>query len=383
MINNKHVHIGAQGAEEFVQRFLALDRQDASIFLITGRNSYEASGAASFFSSLLPNKRVVHFSDFSSNPKIGDLGRALASFRESRPGLILAVGGGSAIDLGKLVNYFAATGIAPEAYPEGTPCQCEVFLPLMAVPTTAGTGSEATHFAVLYNGFNKISVAHKSLVPSHAWLNVTFTASMSAYQTACSGFDALAQAIESYWAVGSTQESRRTSEKALLLCLDHLEGAVSMPTTEHRAGMLNASYLAGQAINVSKTTAAHAMSYPLTAHYGVPHGHAVAMTLPALFEANADVTEADLNDMRGVAHVRSAVHELCMLLGVDSPREAARLLLDLTIHIGLSEPWFTGHGFDPAEARGYVMQEVNKQRLSNNPRKLDGEPIAQILAHIR
>jgi len=383
MTSNDHVQVGTEGAEVFVQKFLALGRPDDPVFLIAGKQSYEASGAAIFFTPLLADKRVVRFSDFSANPKIEEFRRILGAFRESRAGLILSVGGGSAIDFGKLVNYFATTGIDPVAYTQGKRGSGAALSPLLAVPTTAGTGSEATHFAALYIGLNKISIADKRIVPSHIWLNPTFTVSMSPYLTACTGFDALAQAIESHWAVGSTLESRRDSAKALQLCLRHLEGAVLTPTTEHRAGMLEAAHLAGRAINVSKTTAAHAMSYALTAHYGLPHGHAVAITLPAVFAANAVLTEADVNDLRGVAHVRAVMDELCMMLGVNSPKKAAQRLQEIMARIGLSDVWFSAHGFDPAEARDYVMQEVNAERLANNPRRLDAKLVAQIVYPIQ
>jgi alcohol dehydrogenase class IV len=151
----------------------------------------------------------------------------------------------------------------------------------------------------------------------------------------------------------------------------------------HRAGMMEAAHLAGRAINVSKTTAAHAMSYALTAHYGLSHGHAVAMILPAVFEANAAVTDADVNDLHNVAHVRAVMHELCVLLKVDSSKKAAQRLQEIMARIGLSDTWFSAHGFDPTEARDYVAQEVNAERLANNPRKLDVELLARILAHIR
>lgn len=359
-----------------------MSRPNDAVFLIAGRQSFESSGAASFFSSCLVGNRVVRFSEFSANPKIDDLRQALGIFRKSRAGLILSVGGGSAIDLGKLVNYFTVTGLDPNDYLKGGHAGSEGFLPHLSVPTTAGSGSEATHFAALYNGFKKISVADLRLIPSHVWLNAAFTASMSAYQTASSGFDALAQAIESYWAVGSTPKSRQYSAKALRRCLCHLEGAVLTPTSEHRAGMLEAAYLAGKAINVSKTTAAHAMSYTLMTHYGLPHGHAVAMTLPAVFAANADVTEADVNDLRGVVYVQSIIHDLCILLGCDTPKQAAQRIKQLMARVGLSNMWFSERDIDPTEARNYVIQEINVERMVNNPRRLDRKQLEWITSQI-
>ncbi len=383
MPSDKHIQIGTEGAVGFVQRFLDLDKSCSPLFLITGRQSLKSSGAESFFAPIIASRQVVRFSDFAANPKIEDLCRALNAFKASKAKLIISVGGGSALDIAKLVNYFAATNTNPVSYTEGKRGRGAAFCPLLAVPTTAGTGSEATHFATLYIGFEKISVADKRMTPSHIWLNPGFTSKMSAYLTACTGFDALAQAIESYWAVGSTEESKHYSEKAIKLCLQHLEGAVLAPTPEHREGMLNAAHFAGRAINISKTTAAHAMSYTLTAHYGLPHGHAVAMTLPAVFETNAATTEADVNDPRGALHVQDAVHKLCMLLGADSSKKATATILGLIARIGLSDTWFSAHGIDSSEAQNYVFQEINAERLINNPRKLDEKILSRIVAYIR
>ena len=383
MKSDDFLHFGSKDAEEFIQKFLILAKPDEAIFLIAGRQAFEASGAASIFSPLLTDKNVVRFSDFTANPKIGELGQVLCAFNKARAGLILSVGGGTAIDLGKLVNYFSATDVDPEAYLKGERGICAKCVPHLAVPTTAGTGSEATHFAVLYDRFKKVSVADNKLAPSHVWLNPVFTASMSPYLTASSGFDALAQAIESYWAVGSTLKSRHDSLEALKLCIQHLEFSVLTPTSEHRAGMLKAAYLAGRAINVAKTTAAHALSYVLTSHYGLSHGHAVALTFPAVFEANANVTNQNINDPRGLRHIGNIMNNLCVLLNIDSPAKAAHQIQELTMKIGLSNTWFETHGFEPEKVRALVLRDVNEERLANNPRQLDDDSLTRIVASIR
>ena len=378
-----HVHVGADGAEAFLLEFLAIGGVSSGIFLVAGRHSFEASGVARTLAPLLADRRVARFSDFSANPEVGELRQALAAFRESGAGLILAAGGGSALDLGKLVNYFSSMGLEPEDYLKGARGGGAGFRPLLAIPTTAGSGSEATHFAVLYDGVEKASIGDPRLVPSHAWLNAAFTESLSPYQAACSGFDALAQAIESSWAVCSTDSSRRASAQAVRLCREHLEGAVLKPSLAHRSGMLEAAHLAGQAINVSKTTAAHALSYSLTAHYGLAHGHAVAMTLPAVFEANAAVTAEDINDPRGVAHVRAVMQDLCACLGAGSTAQAVHEIQSLMARIGISSAWFREHGIEPGEVRKQVLREVNQERLGNNPRRLADAAMASIVERIQ
>jgi alcohol dehydrogenase class IV len=382
MMKNQYVHRGKEEAEVFLHNFISLIDHDDPLFMIAGNYSYELSGVLDYFSSLFDKKRCVRFSEFSTNPSINDLRLALGAFKNSNAKLIISVGGGSAIDLAKLVNYFAAVNIEPEEYLKNKETFNISTLPLLAIPTTAGTGSEATHFATLYIGSKKISVSNRHILPSHVWLNFEFTFSLSRYQTACTGFDALAQAIESYWAISSTHQSKQNSEKAIQLCMQHLEGAVLTPTVENRAGMLEAAYLSGKAINISKTTAAHALSYSLTAHYGLPHGHAVALTLPAIFEANAATTDNDLNDPRGIAYVHTIIRDLCKLLGVDSPTKATQRIKMLMAIIGLSDMWLSDHGFDRFEAHDIVIKGVDLERLANNPRRLNRMLIEKIAASI-
>ena len=183
-MKNQYVHRGREEAEVFLRNFISLIDHDDPLFMIAGNYSYELSGAAKFFSYMPDRKRYVRFSEFSPNPNINNLQLALDAFRNSNAKLIIAVGGGSAIDLVKLVNYFAAINIEPEEYLKNKETFNISTLPLLAIPTTAGSGSEATHFATLYIGSKKISVSNRHILPSHVWLNFEFTFSLSRYQTA-------------------------------------------------------------------------------------------------------------------------------------------------------------------------------------------------------
>jgi alcohol dehydrogenase class IV len=377
------VHVGVQGIEEYIQAFRKLDGADKNLFLIAGKHSYEASGVAKALSGLLSDVSVIRFSGYSPNPKVDEVQKALAAFNKSGASRIVVAGGGSALDIGKLVNYFSSTKVDPAAYVHGERGKAKQFLPLLAIPTTAGSGSEATHFAVLYDGFNKLSIADSGLLPSHTWLNAAFTESLLPLQTACCGFDALAQAIESYWAVGSTSESQLDSAKAIRLCQEHLDAAVLRPTLQARAGMLKASHLAGRAINVSKTTAAHAMSYAMTGHYGLAHGYAVALLLPAVLEVNDAVTDSDVMDSRGAKYVQGTMRQLYGILGFSSAKQTADYLRDLRARIGLSMTWFRDQGVDPKNVRILIQQEVNQERLANNPRRFTPELVKQVVASIQ
>ena len=142
----------------------------------------------------------------------------------------------------------------------------------MAIPTTAGTGAEATRFAVCYDGEIKYSIDFEVIRPSHVALVPEFSATLPDYQKAATNFDAYAQAVESLWAKGATDESKEYANRALVLMKED--------------NWLEASYWAGMAIDISRTTAAHAFSYYLTSHYGIPHGHAVYMVFEYICRNN-------------------------------------------------------------------------------------------------
>lgn len=280
------VHIGESGSSEFLHEILE-SNQIKKIFLVTGKKSFELSGAKAWLKPNLQEKEFFHFTDFSENPKIEEVKQGVTLCKKMAPDLILAIGGGSAMDIAKAIGFFSCTEIDPAIYLKNGGIEENKKtnpLLLIAIPTTAGTGSEATHFSVLYLDGKKYSLAEKSLFPPYVILNPSFTNSLPPYLTACTGLDALAQAIESLWAKGATKESIEYGTKAIKLTLEHLEPAVKTGSENSRIKMMEAAYWAGRAINISKTTLCHALSYYMTSHYNYPHGHAVALFLPTVFE---------------------------------------------------------------------------------------------------
>jgi alcohol dehydrogenase len=348
------------------------------IMLITGKASYSASGAKSVVDAALQDDTVVHFSDFDVNPKIEDAERGVALAIEAGIDLIVGVGGGSVMDMAKLIKAFY---VAPEKSKElakGELAMTDPKIPMVLIPTTAGSGSEATHFAVVYIGLDKYSLASEHLLPDGVILDGSLIASATQYQKACNGLDALAQAIESAWAVGSTKQSRDFSFRAVSLCAKYLQDVLATSASNDALqGMMEASNLAGKAINISKTTAAHAWSYGITSHYGVPHGHAVWLTLPRIFQMHATATSDVINDPRGVEHFRAIMARLMDIWGVKSPVDSEnslkRYLKTINIENDLSLL-----GADTSEKRKILSEQVNMQRMSNNPVKIKQDQIKQI-----
>jgi alcohol dehydrogenase class IV len=146
-----------------------INRRAASeVFLVVDEPAYQACGAQVVLDHALRNIHTTRFSGFQPNPKIEDIQRGVKMFRESAPDLVISIGGGTAIDLGKLISLIGNQDALPADIITGRVKPSVAALPLIAIPTTAGTGSEATHFAVAYIGTQKYSVADPSLIPWQA-----------------------------------------------------------------------------------------------------------------------------------------------------------------------------------------------------------------------
>jgi len=352
-----------------------------NIFLVTGKSSYVHSGAKNCLDDLLTNYRVSVYDAFEPNPKLEDLKRGIDLFHCVKSDAIVAVGGGSVIDMAKLINFFGTNDIDPGEYIEGSGRTIRKGRPLIAIPTTAGSGSEATHFAVLYIYRRKYSVTHKYIMPDFSVVDPGLTMSLPAKQTAISGMDALCQAVESYWSVNSTELSKWYARRAIELIVSNLAQAVNNPTEPARTSMAKAAHLAGKAINITKTSAPHSISYPLTAYFGIPHGHAVALTLPSVMVYNYNVN-ADVLDKRGSDYVRKAITEIAHLFGANSVRQAREQIETMISDIGL-ETRLSQLGVSSIESLERVIEDgFAPDRVDNNPRKLTPAALRRILHSI-
>ncbi len=338
------------------------------VLLVCGRRSFEASGAARILPGLATVARVQRWSDFAANPDVADLRTGLALWREFQPDLVLGIGGGSPMDMAKLLCGFASLpegGDLPAAVATGEPAAPRR-TQLVLVPTTAGSGAEATHFAVVYVGQRKYSVAHPSLRPDLALLDPALSQSGAAYQRATSGLDAVTQAIESLWAVGATSASRAWARRALACLLPAIAPFVADADETAARAMTIGSHLAGRAIDLSKTTAAHALSYALTKRYGVSHGHAVGLTLGAFLAAHDPAAAPRLRPGVDPAAHAAAMADIYHLLGVSDGRAARTRFEALMRQIGLPTS-LSEVGVTTAAERVALAESVNPERLGNNP----------------
>ena len=356
-----------------------LDRLSAGkLFLVVDESAYTASGANKCLEPYLHSQSVTRFSNFELNPKLHDIERGVRLMRETNPDVIVALGGGTAIDLGKLVGTLATQDGSARDIIIGRDRIQQTSPPLVAIPTTAGTGSEATHFAVAYVDREKYSVAHPSMLPAYAIVDPTLTLSLPADITAATGLDAFCQAVESIWAVGATDESVAYATDALRLAFQQLPNAVNKPTVDARRSMCRAAHLAGKAINISKTTSSHALSYSITENYGVPHGIAVALTLSPMLAYNAQVSAADCNDPRGPRHVLDRIRLILDLLEAEDVAAGCAKIENLISRVGCLHS-LQELGIETDASILQIVNQVNAHRLSNNPRQSDSETLFTVL----
>jgi alcohol dehydrogenase class IV len=335
------------------------------ILLVTGKQSFDQLNAREYFDRLASKCDLTRYCDFSPNPKYDDLVRAVTEMRGPLPELIVAVGGGSTIDFAKLL----ALGLAKEEIRESKPtdlARSRAVAPIVAIPTTAGSGSEATHFAVLYHSGVKQSIASEQIRPAYAVVDPECTETMDARLTAVSGVDAISQSIESLWARGATAESRLYAEMALRLMIPSFRRAVSAPSADCRRDMAYGSHYAGKAIDISKTTGPHAMSYHLTSQYGIPHGEAVGIFLPVFMRLNAEHIDTTVADI------------VCEVLDVDTWSAAITRIRELLRSAGLRTS-IRQVGVEAREQVDNLVGSVNKERLANNPAPVSGSEIRSAL----
>lgn len=317
----------------------------------------------------------IVFDHFGSNPLYEDVCLGVNSFNEERCDAIVAVGGGSTIDVAKCIKLYchmdpATNYLRQEAADSG--------IPLVAIPTTAGTGSESTRFAVIYYDGKKQSVNHVSIIPDYAVLEPSVLTTLPAYQKKCTVLDALCQGIESWWSIHSTAESQDYSRQAVEMLADNIETYIFGTCDLQTAGnVMQAANLAGQAINITQTTAPHAFSYKLTSLYGLPHGHAVAVCLPDIWTYMLEHPQGCI-DPRGEVYLQGVFHNIAQALHCRTAEEAAAYMRNLLSRMGMRQPSSPNRAEDLAT----LSASVNPIRLKNNPVALDDNAIRNLYNRI-
>ena len=301
-----------------------------NIFLITGRHYQLTTGFEN-----LKNGIVDHYVKSGPNVEDAEVEEAYKSFLKEPSVAIVAIGGGSVMDLAKAIIYKQVQGNQKIPF-------------FLAAPTTAGSGSEATKFAVIYKDKKKLSLEHTALLPQVVILDPGLLSSLSPYQFAVSGMDVLCQSIEALWNKNVTEDAKQFATEGIKLWNESFLPAVKKTNEDAVEKMLMASHFAGKAISITRSTGPHAMSYYLTSHHGVPHGHAVALFLPLFFIYNQPAAE------------------ICSTIGAENPEEAKIIVQQIMKQAGLAIT-LAELGIDKTAIADKLVNEVNEDRFSNNP----------------
>jgi alcohol dehydrogenase class IV len=332
--------------------------------------------------SLQIAKRVTPFLDFSPNPSWESLSNSFAAGQSASVEGVLAIGGGTAIDLAKLTAVaLQLQGIDRlwDATKGGIELEgARPNVHLMAIPTTAGTGAEATRFAVLYRDSIKHSISGNALLPDFCGLDPSLLETLPLAVTTNAGLDAACQAMESLWSVKSSPESELDAWAALDLASKHLKPAAQSANIESLTGMLVSAHLAGKAINRTTTTAPHALSYGLTSQLGIPHGRAVAILFGSIFKEIANQKPEVCDHPKGFAFVRSRLEEIAKRWGQT---------------LNKFPDWWTEFIYDElaiprlqssfnSELIDHLVTTVNAKRLANSPRSFNENEIREIYREV-
>lgn len=250
-------------------------------------------GSSDSLKKLLGKSLVAVFGGVQPNPTFSSVKVAFNELQQYEYDTIIALGGGSAIDTAKAVAAIVASGGEDwiDNHLKGGAAFPERFAPkpIIAVSTTAGTGSEVTMWATVWDmkEKKKCSISHPSLYPGIALLDPELTLTLPEKETVYSGLDALSHAMEAIWNKNHNPISDMFAIKAIELIRKHLPKLRQDPGNVNlRTSLLRASLFAGLAFSNTKTALAHSISYPLTAHFGLPHGLACALPLPHILRFN-------------------------------------------------------------------------------------------------
>lgn len=342
----------------------------SKLFIVTGANSYMSLN----FKDIIERFDIerVYFTDFTPNPKFEQICKGIEMFRSEGCDAMLAIGGGSPMDVAKCIKLAVLAdeginAIIPPIVNKNVDIDGKK-IPFMAIPTTAGTGSESTHNAVMYYEGAKQTVTNDGILPDYAILEPSVLKTLPLYQKKCTMMDALCQGIESWWSVNSTDESKEYSKKAVELIIQNWEKYIFGNDEVAAANIMLGANYSGRAINIAQTTAAHAMSYKITSLYGLPHGHAVAVCLPEIWEYMVNNMDKCI-DLRGNQYLYDIFNDIAISFGSSTSVQAISLFRLMVNQMDLKKPISSNREVELS----ILINSINITRLKNNPILIDNE----------
>lgn len=319
--------------------------------------------------------KVTVIDDVPREPSVYDVKAAYDKIKECEAGLIVAIGGGSVIDMAKILSVAMTNDKLIEDLRADGAIQ-NPSLPMVAIPTTSGTGAEATANAIfLYPEEDlKVGIVHEYMIPDFVILDVSVTCGLPPALTASTGVDALCHAVEAYISILSNPFCEMLSLKAVQLICRSIERAYKDGNDmEAREDMQLGSFYAGLCLTTSSTVAVHALSYPLGGKYHIPHGVSNAILLPYVMELNLPCCQEYFTTLAPYM-----IKDIEKYPKEQWPQKVVDYLYDLMKKLGIPDS-LTGFGVKPEDLDYLTDNAVKVERLLlKNPKKLTKEEIRSV-----
>lgn len=337
------------------------------LLIVTGSSSVASNGYLERVKAQIHGPEVSVYSGISPEPSQSDAESLKGYLAEHRPDVVIALGGGSVIDVAKVAcSAIESDGTIADLMDRKIAVP-ERLIRFVAIPTTAGSGSEVTPFAVLTNNTTSLkqSLPSPNLYPDIAIIVAEFLATVPRKVASDTGMDALAHAMEALWSIHSNPVSDGLAYNAVRLINDHFIRYLEAPDdATHANAMAVAACLAGKAFSNTFTAACHGLSYPIAARFQLSHGASCAVILDII---------ADLN--------RPAVHEkyslLCKLLSLNSAEDLPSYITSLRRSTGCIPDFAQLRA--TSDDIALIIRDSFKPLMANNPVSLDDATIERAL----
>ncbi len=348
-----------------------IGNQRGRIGLFYGKRAMKQSGVIDAINKALSDCRIIEWDMIESNPDAADINRMLSGFDEGLDWLI-GIGGGSVLDAAKAVAFLLHQRSDIWSALKGDMADLKRNIPYIAVPTTSGTGSEVTPWATVWDntGGKKYSLSHRLMFPMHAIVDPVLTLTCPARITAETGFDALSHAFEAFWSRHANPVSDALAINAIAAVFRYLPDVMKdLGNLDSRTKLSLASLNAGLAFSNTKTTAVHALSYPMTLEFGLSHGLACSLLLGEFLLFNKEhIDKQKVNrllktlDCNTIEEVKQGMDALKRKAGIPISLKEANVPKS-----GIE--WILDNGFHP-------------ERVTNNPKPVSRQAAKTILERI-
>lgn len=343
------------------------------ILIFTGSSSLKKSGVLDRILTDLRNFNVELYDNFGEMLTLESVKRTVENYKNKKIDLVIAIGGGTVLDGAKCFSLLFNNSGNIEDYLKSNILPSKKSLPIICIPTTCGTSSEITSWATVWDIKNKrkYSLSHSFMYPDAAIIDPELMLTLPKQQTALTGMDALCHAVEAYWSKNANDISDKFALEAIKLIIEYLPQCYSdQVSIEKRTKLAYGVLCSGLAFSQTKTTICHALSYPLTIHYHVPHGQAVSIFLPIFLIAN--YTQAENSKIK--EKFEFLIKELnCKDIG-----ELSSKIIVLMNNIGLHST-LRYLNLKNSDLKNIISEGLTYGRAANNPKNFSNDELMLML----